>query len=63
MNYVLREKEWDNEKGEDINKTKKVILTILKDQKVSLSQTVILFNKIIEEIEDNNPITINWDIL
>lgn len=59
MNYVLREKEWDNEKGEDINKTKKVILTILKDQKVSLSQTVILFNKIIEEIEDNNPITIN----
>lgn len=38
--------------------TKKMILSILKEQKVSLSQTREIFESIINQIEDTNPITL-----
>lgn len=50
--------EWDMNIGEDIEKTKKAILAILKEQKVSLSKTRALFDYILTDIEDNNPITL-----
>lgn len=37
---------------------KKMILSILKEQKVSLSQTREIFESILIEIEDKNPITL-----
>lgn len=48
--------EWNKELGEDIDYSKKAILAILKDQKVSLSKVRCLFNSILRDIEDNNPI-------
>ena len=54
---ISRTVQWDSNIGEDFDSTKKAILNILKDQKVSLSKTRTLFNKILEEIEDLNPIT------
>lgn len=56
-NFIPRTLQWNISLGEDFDSTKKAILAILKDQKVSLSKTRILFNKILEEIEDENPIT------
>ena len=56
-NSVPRTLQWDSNIGEDFDFAKKAILNILKDQKVSLSKTRTLFNKILEEIEDSNPIT------
>ena len=53
---ISRKSEWNKELGEDIDFTKKAILAILKDQKVSLSKIHFLFNCILQEIEDNNPI-------
>lgn len=47
---------WNPNDGEDGEFTKKAILEILKSQKVSLSKTRCLFDCIIREIEDNNPI-------
>ncbi len=44
--------------GEDGEFAKKAILGILKSQKVSLSKVRFLFNSILKEIEDNNPITL-----
>lgn len=44
--------------GEDSEFAKKAILEILKSQKVSLSKVRCLFNSILREIEDNNPITL-----
>ncbi|MCR2050656.1 hypothetical protein NSB25_25825 [Acetatifactor muris] len=44
--------------GEDGEFAKKAILEILKSQKVSLSKVRCLFNSILREIEDNNPITL-----
>lgn len=55
-NFTPRTLQWDLSLGEDFDSTKKAILNILKDQKASLSKTRTLFNKILEEIEDNNPI-------
>ena len=49
---------WNPNEGEDSEFTKKVILEILKSQKVSLSKTRCLFDCIIREIEDNNLITL-----
>ncbi len=49
---------WNPNEGEDSEFTKKVILEILKSQKVSLSKVRYLFNSILREIEDNNPITL-----
>ena len=43
--------------NEDFNHVKKAILSILKEEKVSLSKVRCLFKDILEEIEDNNPIT------
>lgn len=55
--YNIRRKlEWDKELGEDIEHTKKAILSILKVQKVSLSKIRTLFDSILEDIEDKNPI-------
>lgn len=56
--HIYRMTEWDSYSGENIVYAKKAILTILKEQKVSLSKTRTLFNRILEEIEDNNPITL-----
>lgn len=42
--------------GTDFDYAKKAILTILKDQKVSLAEISMLFRSIIEDIERNNPI-------
>lgn len=56
-NSISRTLQWDSNIGEDFDFAKKAILNILKDQKVSLSKTRTLFNKILEEIEDLNPIT------
>ena len=42
--------------GENGEFAKKAILEILKSQKVSLSKVRYLFNSILREIEDNNPI-------
>ena len=47
---------WTPNEGEDGESAKKAILEILKSQKVSLSKTRCLFNSILKEIEDNNPI-------
>ena len=52
-----RELPWGRDSGE-VEKTKKVILDILKEQKVSLSETRYLFHCILEDIEDKNPITL-----
>lgn len=49
---------WNPNEGEDSEFTKKAILEILKSQKVSLSKVRYLFNSILREIEDNNPITL-----
>lgn len=47
---------WNPNEGEDGEFAKKAILEILKSQKVSLSKVRYLFNSILREIEDNNPI-------
>lgn len=49
---------WNPNENEDYEFTKKAILEILKSQKVSLSKVRCLFNSILREIEDNNPITL-----
>ena len=54
---IPRTLQWDSNIGEDFDFAKKAILTILKDQKVSLSKTRALFYCILDEIEDSNPIT------
>lgn len=48
--------EWNAELGEDMEYSKKEILRILKQQKVSLSKIRTLFNSILKDVEDNNPI-------
>lgn len=48
--------EWNAELGEDMEYSKKEIFRILKQQKVSLSKIRTLFNSILRDIEDNNPI-------
>lgn len=53
-----REVYWNSDIGENIEDTKKAILNILKEQKVSLSKTRYLFHCILNEIEDENPITL-----
>ena len=55
-NYY-RTVQWNPNEGEDIGMAKKAILAIIKSQKVSLSKVRYLFNLILKEIEDNNPIT------
>ena len=49
---------WNSEKGEDFCFAKKAIISILNNQKVSLSKTRHLFNVILQEIEDKNPINL-----
>jgi len=49
---------WNKNLGEDEEFARKAILVVLKDQKVSLSKIRCLFNSILREIEDNNPITL-----
>ena len=46
------------EEGENFGYIKQVILSLLKEEKVSLSKTRHLFNVILREIEDNNPINL-----
>lgn len=52
---VYRMRELD---GQNIDYIEKTILTVLKEQKVSLSQTRVIFNRILTKIEDKNLITI-----
>ena len=49
---------WNPNEGEDGESAKKAILEILKSQKVSLSKIRCLFDCIIQEIEDENPINL-----
>ena len=55
---IYRIVEWNKELGEDCDYAEKAILEILKDQKVSLSKIRALFNDILRDIEDNNPINL-----
>ena len=55
---IYRTVEWNKELGEDRDYAKEAILAILKEQKVSLSKIRALFNDILREIEDNNPINL-----
>ena len=55
---IYRTTEWNTELGEDRAYAKKAILAILKDQKISLSKIRALFNDILRDIEDNNPVTL-----
>ena len=50
--------EWNPLTGENHEYAKKAILAILKEQKVSLSKVRRLFKDILEDIEDNNPVTL-----
>lgn len=45
-------------KEQNKSKIKKMILSILNEQKVSLSQTREIFESILIQIEDKNPITL-----
>lgn len=56
--FMPRERQWDKSTGEDYDLAKEKILSVLKEQKVSLSKTRALFNSILIEIEDNNPIVL-----
>lgn len=49
---------WNQDNGEDSEFAKKAILEILKSQKVSLSKIRCLFDSIVQEIEDENPINL-----
>lgn len=49
---------WNQNIGEDIGMAKTEILAILKTQKVSLTKIRFLFDEIITEIEDKNPINL-----
>lgn len=51
-------KEWNPNDGEDFNGTKAEILKLLKEQKVSLTKIRFLFDSIITEIEEQNPINL-----
>lgn len=55
---IYRTREWNLELGENSEYAKKAILAILKGQKISLSKARCLFNNILIEIEDENPITL-----
>lgn len=48
--------EWDNE--EDFERVKQMILFILKEQKVSLSQSRYLLCSVLADIERKNPVNI-----
>lgn len=56
--FIPRERQWNKTDGEDFDLAKEKILSVLKEQKVSLSKTRMLFNSILIEIEDDNPITL-----
>ena len=49
---------WNKDNGENSEFAKKAIPEILKSQKVSLSKIRCLFDCIIQEIEDENPINL-----
>lgn len=51
-------KAWNPNDGEDFNGTKAEILKLLKEQKVSLTKIRFLFDCIITEIEEKNPINL-----
>ena len=55
---IYRTVECNKELGENSDYAKKAILAILKEQKVSLSKVRCLFNSILKDIEDNNPISL-----
>lgn len=52
---IEQEDIWDMETGKDFCNTKAKILSLLKEQKASLSEIRYLFNNILLEIERYNP--------
>lgn len=56
--FIPREQQWNKSNGEDYDLAKEKILSVLKEQKISLSKARLLFNSILIEIEDDNPITL-----
>ena len=48
-------KEWGADK--DFNFAEKAVIAILKDQKVSIAEARLLFNRILEDAEYFNPIS------
>lgn len=56
--HILSEGYWSIDELEDFEYIKKAILKILKEKKVSLSKTYTLFNEILYEIEDKNPVVL-----
>ena len=50
--------DWGTKQDDEFKSAKEAILLILKMKKVSLSKARILFHNILDEIEDNNPITL-----
>lgn len=51
-------KPWNPNEGENFAKTKTEILNIIKAQKVSLEKIRFLFDDIVTEIEEKNPINL-----
>lgn len=49
---------WNKDLGEDIENTKKMILLILKEQKVSSAKIRYIFQEILNDIDKNNPVTL-----
>lgn len=61
--YILKEESsncdyWNYCDTEDAKEIKKMILSILKERKVSLNAAGYIFRNILEDIKENNPITI-----
>lgn len=56
--YEPRFLPWQKDEGEDIELAKREILSILREQKVSLAKTRHLFYSILREIEEDNPISL-----
>lgn len=54
----LRLTEWNSDLGHDYNKAEKEILSILKEQKASLTMARTLFKGILDKIEDKNIINL-----
>jgi len=55
---IYRTREWNPELGENYEYTKKAILAILKEQKVSLSKVRCLFIDVLRDIEDKNIVSL-----
>jgi len=55
---VYRVREWEIDKGEDIEKAKKEVFPIINKYKIPLSKVRCLFIDILRDIEDKNIISL-----